>query len=40
MSSSNGVCVLYFGLLGPGDSANFRGTGQQMIFGGIELTVG
>jgi hypothetical protein len=31
MPSSNGVCVIYFGLLAPD---------EQMIFGGIELTAG
>lgn len=31
MPSSNGVCVIYFGLLAPG---------EQMIFGGLELTAG
>ena len=33
MTSSNGVVVIYVGFLGGG------GSGEQMIFGGIELTV-
>jgi hypothetical protein len=40
MPSSDGVFVIYFGLLGPGNNANFSGAGEQMIFGGIEITVG
>jgi hypothetical protein len=40
MPSSNGVFVIYFSLLGPGNAPNFSGAGEQMIFGGIELTVG
>jgi hypothetical protein len=38
--SSNGVLVIYFGLLGPGNAPEFGGSGESMIFGGIELTVG
>jgi hypothetical protein len=40
MPSSDGVFVIYFGLLGPGNASTFSGTGEQMIFGGIEVTVG
>jgi hypothetical protein len=40
MPSSDGVFVIYFGLLGPGNSPNFSGAGEQMIFGGIEVTAG
>jgi hypothetical protein len=40
MTSSDGVFVIYVGLLGPGDTPTFSGAGEQMIFGGIEITVG
>jgi hypothetical protein len=40
MSSSDGVFVIYLGLLGPGNAPNFSGAGEQMIFGGLEITVG
>ena len=39
MTSSNGVFVIYVGFLGPGNAPTFSGSGEQMIFGGIELTV-
>ena len=38
MPSSDGVFVIYLGLLGPGNAPNFSGNGEQMIFGGIEIT--
>ena len=40
MRSVDGVVVIYLGLLGPGNSAAFNGSGQHMIFGGLELTIG
>jgi len=40
MPSSDGVFVIYLGLLGPDNAASFSGTGEQMIFGGIEMTAG
>jgi hypothetical protein len=40
MPSTNGVLVIYFSLLGPGNAAQFGGSGEQMVFGGIELTAG
>jgi hypothetical protein len=40
MPSSDGVFVIYLGLLGSGNAAVFRGGGEQMIFGGIEITKG
>ena len=40
MPSSDGVFVIYLGLLGPGNAPTFSGAGEQMIFGGIEVTVG
>lgn len=40
MPSSDGVFVTYLGLLGPGDAAVFGGAGEQMIFGGVEVTAG
>jgi hypothetical protein len=40
MSSSDGVLVLYLGLLGPGDSAAFGGGREQIILGGVEITAG
>jgi hypothetical protein len=39
MKSNDGVFVIYVGFLGPGNAPTFSGSGQQMIFGGIELTV-
>jgi hypothetical protein len=40
MASSDGLFVIYFSLLGPGDNASFGGSREQMIFGGIEITTG
>ncbi|HLH87355.1 MAG TPA: hypothetical protein VKX28_02750 [Xanthobacteraceae bacterium] len=40
MTSSDGVFVMYVGLLGPGNTVTFSGAGEQMIFGGIQITVG
>ena len=40
MVSSDGLFVIYLSLLGPGDSASFGGSREQMIFGGIEITAG
>jgi hypothetical protein len=40
MTSSDGVFVIYVGLLGLGNTPSFSGGGEQMIFGGIEITVG
>jgi hypothetical protein len=37
MRSADGVVVMYVGLLGAGDADSFRGEGQQIILGGIEL---
>jgi hypothetical protein len=39
MSSSDGQMVVYIGLLGPNNSGIFSGTGERMIFGGVELSV-
>jgi hypothetical protein len=39
MPSSDGVFVIYLGLLGPGNAATFSGAGEQIIFGGIEVSV-
>jgi hypothetical protein len=38
MRSADAVVVLYLGILGPSNSGVFGGNGQQIIFGGIELT--
>jgi hypothetical protein len=40
MQSGDGVVVIYLGLVGPGDATTFNGSGQQMIFGGLEVTTG
>lgn len=40
MASSDGVFVIYLGLLGPGNASTFSGAGEHMIFGGISVTVG
>ena len=40
MRSADGVVVIYLGFLGPGNTTAFSGNGQQMIFGGFELTMG
>jgi hypothetical protein len=37
MRSADGVVVMYVALLGAGDADEFRGDGQQIIFGGIDL---
>lgn len=40
MQSGDGVVVIYLGLLGRGNTDTFSGNGEQMIFGGLELTMG
>jgi hypothetical protein len=37
MRSADGVVVMYVGLLGAGDAAEFAGQGQHMMFGGTEI---
>ncbi len=40
MRSADGVVVIYVSLMGPGDATAFSGSGQQVIFGGIDVTPG
>jgi hypothetical protein len=40
MQTADGVIVIYFGLLGPGNSPAFSGIGEHLIYGGIEVTPG
>ena len=40
MPSSDGVIVVYVGLLGPGDNPIFAGGGEQLIFGGLDISAG
>jgi hypothetical protein len=37
MKTADGLVVLYLGLLDSAGNANFSGTGEQVIFGGIEF---